>query len=126
MAAYHFVDGVLQVEGEGGVLATGIPPEVNSESTAELSGLTCSEAALGSNSSASCMVTLSNTDGGTVALSSSTDELMVPETVTVYTGATTASFLVDTGSVCEAKTATIMATLNGVTKTVSVSLEIEP
>jgi uncharacterized protein (TIGR03437 family) len=87
-----------------------------------LTGLSCTPSSLGSGTSSTCTVTVSQTGGATVALSSNLGALTVPASVTVASASNTATFTATAGTIASNQTATITATLNGTTQTASVAL----
>ena len=91
-----------------------------------LSGLTCNPASLVSGGSATCTVTVSQTGGATITLSSNAVALTVPASAAVGSGSTTATFTATAGTIASNQTATITATLNGSTQTATISLATQP
>ena len=90
-----------------------------------VSSLSCAPASLGSNTSATCTVTLGQAAGSggvTVALSSNTLVLTIPATVSVAALATSATFTATAGTLSAGQTATVTASLNGGSQTTSVLL----
>jgi hypothetical protein len=87
--------------------------------------LTCDPTSLGPNDSSTCTVTLSlaaRIDGSAVTLSSSNAALMVPASVTIAAGATSATFTVTSFTLSTSQSATVEATLNGVLQTATINL----
>ena len=90
-----------------------------------LTSLACSPTSLSSSASTTCTATLSKvaaTGGAVIALSDDSSRLTVPSSVTVAAGSATATFTATAGRISSNRTATITATFNGVSKTVSISL----
>ena len=91
-----------------------------------LSSLACGPTNLASGAAATCTVTLNNTApaGGTViSLSSNNALLPIPaSTITVPAGLTTTIFNATAGSIASGQSATLTATLNGVSQTVIITL----
>ena len=89
-----------------------------------LTSLACSPSSLGSSASSNCTVTLSKaaTAATAVALSDNNALLTTPASVTVASGATTATFSVTAGTITSDQSATVTATLSGVSKTATISL----
>jgi uncharacterized protein (TIGR03437 family) len=100
------------------------------DAPALVSSLQCAPAALSSNASATCAVTLSKAAGnGGVSLSISgaiPNVLSVPESVIVPAGAAGASFAATTATVPSDQTATVTASLAGSSKTATLSLSGPP
>ncbi|HMF77538.1 MAG TPA: hypothetical protein VK604_17910 [Bryobacteraceae bacterium] len=93
--------------------------------SAALSSVALSPASVTRGSASTGTVTLSKaapTSGISVALSSNNAAAMVPATVTVAAGSTTATFTVTTTAGTTAATATITATYNGVSKTSTLAM----
>ena len=92
-----------------------------------LSSITC-PASINSGAAGACTVTLSSaaTANTTVQLADNSTLLTVPASVTVATGATTATFQATAGSVATTQNAVVTATLSGVSKTSTLSLEALP
>lgn len=82
---------------------------------AELSNMTLSASTVGGGNSVTGTVTMTNTSGGTVNLSSNNVAATVPATVTVPSGSSSANFTVSTSAVASATTATITASKGSVT-----------
>jgi hypothetical protein len=98
---------------------------LNLVAPAMLKSLTCSPGSLTSGSSTTCIITLSNAapTATTVALSSNSQLLPVPATsVTVPAGSESAEFTAKAGTITSNQTATLKATLNGVSQTASINL----
>lgn len=94
-------------------------------STPALSSLSCSPTSLGPSSSTSCTVTLTQaapSGGVSVSLASSNSLLSLPASVTVASGSSSASLTGTSGNITSNQTATLTASLNGGSKTVSISL----
>jgi uncharacterized protein (TIGR03437 family) len=88
----------------------------NSSSAVQVESLSLSAAQTTSGSSVQGTVFLSNPAGSagvTVTLSSNSATASVPSSVTIPPGATSASFMISTGTVSSNQTATITATYNG-------------
>ncbi len=89
-----------------------------------LASLTCAPSTLGSNSSATCTVALNTpaTSPLVVAIGSSATALTVPSSVTIATGQSSATFAATTGTVTNAQSVSVTATLNGQQQSATVSL----
>lgn len=90
-----------------------------------VSALSCNPSAVPAPGTTTCTVTLSQaagTAGAVVALTSGSP-VTVPPSVTVPSGATTASFTATVASVTADQTATVTATLNGVTASAAVTAQ---
>ena len=90
-----------------------------------LSGLSCSKGSMTGVGTDSCTVTLNATAvGGSVlvTLASNNSAVIVPASVTVATGATTASFSATISSVSTAQAVTLTASANSVAKTFALQL----
>jgi hypothetical protein len=90
-----------------------------------LSSLQCGSTSLTSGSKTTCSVALSAaapTGGSTVALSSNNAAIVVPASITVPAGSSTASFTATAATVVSGQTATLTAALNGTSRTVSLSV----
>ena len=90
-----------------------------------LSSLQCSPTSLASGASSTCTVALAQAapSGGTVvSLSSNSTTLPVPASVTVAAGSSSGTFTATAGTISANQTATLTATLNGVSKTAGISL----
>jgi hypothetical protein len=99
---------------------------VASATSVTLSSLTCSPTTLNSGTATTCTVRLSGaapTGGTVVSLASNNTLLPVPAaSVTVPAGATSTTFTATAGTVTSNQTATLTATLSGVSQTASISL----
>jgi Concanavalin A-like lectin/glucanases superfamily/Putative Ig domain len=92
---------------------------------ATVTGMSCTPTSVTSGGNTSCTATISQaapTGGTAVALSSSNTALTVPASVTVGAGATTGTFTATAGTVTTNQSVTIMASLNGSSKTASVTV----
>ena len=92
---------------------------------ASITSLQCTAATLGPNGSTNCSVGLSKAapaSGAPVSLVSSVSSITVPPTVIVPAGATTAAFTAAAGSFTADQPAVLTASLNGTSKTASLSL----
>lgn len=90
-----------------------------------VTSLTCGSASLSSNASTSCTVTISSASGNptTVGLSSNRSVLSVPTSITLNGETVTNGFFsATTGTITVNDTATITASLNGSSKTFSITL----
>jgi hypothetical protein len=90
-----------------------------------VSSLSCTPSVLTTPSSTSCTVTLSDpapSGGTTVALSSNNASLTVPSSVMVAEGSNSSTFTAMAASVPSSQNANITATLNGNSKTTSITL----
>ena len=90
-----------------------------------VTSLQCADTSLAPNSNTSCTVTLSKaapSGGIAVALSSSTNLLTAPATVTAAAGATSVTFAASTAVLSLGQTATLTASLNGSSQKTSLSL----
>ena len=90
-----------------------------------MTSLQCSRSSIASSSSSVCTVTLSQAapvGGSTVVLSDNSAVLAVPTSVLVAAGAITATLNATTGAVPSDQTATVTATLNGVSQTATLNL----
>jgi hypothetical protein len=91
-----------------------------------VSSLQCAAGALGSNTSTTCTVTLTKvapSGGASVAIGGAIANLLtVPLSVTVGAAATSATFTASSGSIASDQAATITASLNGSSKSVSLAL----
>jgi uncharacterized protein (TIGR03437 family) len=99
--------------------------------SAALTSLACTPNALNSGGATTCTVTLSGAalaGGAVVTLASSTALLLVPASVTVPAGATSATFTATAGAVSGTTqpAAILTATLNGVSQTASLALSMVP
>ena len=94
-------------------------------STLNLSAVSCNPATLNSTGMSTCTVTLSQPAGSggvSVKLSSNSPILTVPAVVTVLPGVSSAIFTATTATISINLTATVTATLDGVSQIASVSL----
>src|SRR5207245_5649292 len=94
-------------------------------STLNLSAVSCNPATLNSTGMSTCTVTLSQPAGSggvSVELSSNSPILTVPAVVTVLPGVSSAIFTATTATISINLTATVTATLDGVSQIASVSL----
>ena len=101
----------------GGTITTGGP--------LSLTQLSCSPNSLGSLASAACTVTLSGAaplGGVNIVLGDNSAALSVPPFVTVPAGNSSANFTASTGVIGANQTATVTATLNGLSQNFSISL----
>jgi len=92
---------------------------------AVLSSIGCAATSLGIGASSTCTVTLSSpapSGGANVALSSSTELLTVPASVTVAAGTTTATFSAIAGNVNNAQSAAVTATYGSSSQQITLSL----
>jgi hypothetical protein len=90
-----------------------------------LTSLTCSPASLSSGQVTTCTIKLNNAapTGTTVALSSNSGLLPVPAaSITVPVGSDSTKFAARAGTITSNQTATLKATLNGVSQTTSINL----
>ncbi len=105
--------------------ANGASPtaSLNLTAPAQLSGVSCSPAALGSGQTSTCTVTLTKvaTSATTVSLSSNVGTLSVPASVTIN-GTSSGTFVATAGTISSSQTATITAGLNGINSTTTVNL----
>jgi hypothetical protein len=102
-----------------GITIAAAPP------VAALSALSCATGSLSSNGSTTCALTVTAgapSGGASVSLSSNCSPLTVPSSVTVASGATTATFTATTGTVSASQTGVITATYSSASKTASISL----
>jgi hypothetical protein len=83
---------------------------------AVLTGLTLSTSSVGGGTSLTGTVTMSNNNGGTLSLSSSSGAATVPASVDVPVGATSANFTINTTAVASTANVTITATKDAVVK----------
>lgn len=93
--------------------------------TPTLVSLNCVPATLTSGNASTCTVTLSQNvgaAGSTVALSSNVTTLSVPATVAVSNGSSSGIFAAAAGNITATQTAVLTTTLNGVSKTASITL----
>ena len=98
---------------------------LNSVATVVVSSLACNPTSLGSNASSTCTVTLSSaapSGGAAVALSDNNSTLTVPASVTIPASTTSTTFKATTGTVLANETGVITASLNGSSRTVSISM----
>jgi len=107
--------------------STGTTLTVNLSGTGQpvLSGLSCANGSMTSAGTDTCVATLNaaaGTGGQTVSLSSDSKAVVVPSSVTVAAGATTASFTATISAVATAQTATLTALSGGGTATYGISL----
>ena len=100
---------------------------VNLQAPVLVSGVVCSPTSLGQSALATCTVTTTQpalTGGASVTLASNNTLLTVPATVTVAAGATTATFSATAAAtIASNQTATVTASYNSSTQTVSVNLQ---
>ncbi|MEO5924999.1 MAG: hypothetical protein ABIR70_14355 [Bryobacteraceae bacterium] len=91
---------------------------------AALSSLSCAPASLNSGQSSTCTVSLNKTASSTVSIGLSDDNatLTTPASVNVGAGASSANFTVTAGSIASGQTATVTASLNGVTRSSQIGL----
>lgn len=97
----------------------------NSPASPVLSALSCSGGSLTGASTATCQVTLSGpaeSGGFQISVSSSSQAVAVPATVTVPAGASVASFTAAVASVSSPQTATLTASAGGVVETFALQL----
>ena len=90
-----------------------------------VSALACNPTSLGSGAGTTCGVTLSKVapaGGVVVALSSNNALLTTPTLVTVLAGSTTATFTATSGTLTVGQTASVTASYNGSSQSVSISL----
>ena len=90
-----------------------------------VSALSCAPSSLASGSTATCTVTLGQPAGATaavVAVSSSSQSLTVPTTVSVAANAIGATFTATAGTISSGQAAVVNATLNGSSQTFAVTL----
>ena len=94
--------------------------------SAVLSSLQCNPGTLASGANATCTVTLSKAATGSTAVTSSDNSSLLtsPGSVTVASGATSASFTVTAGTITSDQSAVVTATLSGVSQTATVSLAL--
>src|ERR1039458_4772512 len=104
----------LTISGTGGTVTAPALPT--------LAGLSCAPATLSSGGTSTCTVTLTKTGGGTVSLSSNTAALTGPGSVTVAAGSISATFTATAGTIASDQTATLTASMNGTSRTASISL----
>jgi uncharacterized protein (TIGR03437 family) len=122
----------LAFTGTGGTINSGVtsvappppaaPPPTTPAQAPTLVGLSCTPPTLAAGAAGTCTVNLSKTGGGSVTLASNNKAVTVPTSVTVGSGATSASFNASAGSFTSDGTATITATMNGTSKTASIGL----
>lgn len=93
---------------------------------AELTNLSLAVATIEGGQSTTGTVTLSNTSGGTVDLSSDNAAIQVPSSVTVGSGSSSANFNVTTSVVASTTTGTVTATMGAVTKTANLEVAAAP
>ena len=96
---------------------------------ASLSALNCTPDRLSSGNSSTCTLTLSGaapTGGSAVALASDSVLLSVPSSVTVAAGAASAGFTATAGNIPSDQRASVTATLNGSSQSVSMALCAAP
>lgn len=94
----------------------------NPPATAELSSMTLAASSVAGGASTTGTVELTNTQGGTVALSSNSSAASVPSQVSVPSGSTSAGFSVDTSAVAATTSATISASRNAETRTANLEV----
>jgi uncharacterized protein (TIGR03437 family) len=89
-----------------------------------LTSLSCAPGSLTNGQSATCTVSLSKAAAGgvVIGLSGGSAALTVPANVTVANGAASGAFSITAGTVASNQTATVSASLNGVTKSALVNL----
>ena len=112
----------LAVSGIGGTVTGGASTGGGS---AQVSALVCNPATLGPSASSSCTVTLNQAapaGGSAVQLTSNSAALMVPPSVMVAAGATSAVFNATAGAVASSQSATITATLGTSSRTATINL----
>ena len=109
----------VAIAGVGGTLSVQPPA-----AAATLSSLTCMAGSVAVSSGVSCNVALTSAVSSPVAitLQSNTPYLQVPVSVTVGTGASSVSFTAISGVPQVMTSATITASLNGVSRTASISI----
>jgi hypothetical protein len=98
-----------------------MPPATSSA----LASFTCSPTSLRSYSSSSCVITLKSAapaGGSTIAVSSGSNLIALPQTVTVAAGATSVTFTAKTGKVPNSRIITVTATVGGTSLSVKFSL----
>jgi uncharacterized protein (TIGR03437 family) len=100
---------------------------VASSGSAQLSGLSCNPATLGTGQTTTCTLTLTSTPTGTamVNLNSSSGLLPVPAGLNIN-GSATGTFTATAGTISSNASATITASYGGQTKTATVSLTSSP
>ena len=104
------------VSGSGGTLSVSQPT---------VSALQCSPSTVSSGGSSTCTVTLAAaapSGGAAVTVSDNSTALTVPASVSVTAGTTTASFNATAGTVSANQAVTVTASLNGSSKTASVTV----
>src|SRR5579883_651139 len=120
------ISNAVAASSSGAAIATSASGgQVTVGSTTVVSALTCQASALTTPGSTSCTVSLSGaapSGGASVALSSNNASLTVPSSVMVAAGASAASFTATAASVTSGQTATVSASLNGSSKTASITL----
>ena len=107
----------IPIAATGGSITTAAP--------VTLTSLTCYPSVLNSQASSACTVGLSGTAparGVAVTLSDGNAALTIPASVTVPAGNSTANFIASTGTVTVSQTVVVTASLNGVSKSFSISL----
>jgi hypothetical protein len=88
-----------------------------------LTGVQCQPATLSSGSAAQCSVTLSGAATANTAVAiAATGPVSTPSTVTVASGAAAASFTATAGAVSTSQQASVVATLNGVAQSASLTV----
>jgi hypothetical protein len=108
----------------GSTVTASITHQASTSSTGTLSALTCTPSILGSGASATCTVTLSQaapSGGAAVKITDNCSKLSVPASVTVASGATSATFTAKASRTLKTHTDVITATWNGSTVTASVT-----
>lgn len=134
---YYYVTAAVNTSGEESGYsnqATAVVPSGISETATitltappvALSSLTCSPTSLNSGAATTCTIGLSTvapTGGTVVSLASNSTLLPVPaSSVTVPPGLTSASFTATAGTISSNQSATLTATLSGVSETATISL----
>ena len=87
-----------------------------------IAAVTCTPATLAPLASTACTVTLSGTGGGTIGLSSSSTNLTVPLSLTIPSGSGSGTFFAATNAFAADQSVVVTATLDGVSKSTSLSL----
>jgi hypothetical protein len=105
---------------------TGLGAFVPAPGPPVLDALSCAPASLTAGEAGSCIVTLSNADGGTVSLVSNLASLNVPESVAVAAGSTTTVFGITAGDVSSDQLAGLTASLNNASQSTTIALLATP
>jgi len=121
------LNGLIAVSGAAkSITATATSATLTISPAAKISELTCAATSIISLGKATCTVTLTSAAveavSVTLGLGTNSTKVTIPSSVGIPAGASSASFAVTAGTVANNSTAVVVATLNGSSATVSLSL----